>query len=96
MQLINGYSYDNKTRELKKKHNDKNISVKLTKTEQQVVDLMATKHPLATLEDFANIVWLGKNFSRATLRNKIKSIREKTCYQLIKNNSNIGYGLNTK
>lgn len=93
MKLINGYKYNQRSEKLTDKTNK---SIKLTKTEKQIITLMAQKHPLATIEEFANIIWLGKKFTKATLRNKIKNIRDKTCYQLIRNNSNIGYGLNTE
>lgn len=70
--------------------------IKLTKTEKSLVKLLIErKNQLVTYETIERIVWKNKNFSKYSLRNIIKHIREKTHNSLIKNSSNRGYVVNT-
>lgn len=95
MKLINGYYYDIEKNQLRHKVGKKDVLVKLTKLEQAVVDIMVGEE-ITEMEKFEQVVWKNRNFSRFTLRNKIKSIRDKTCNELIVNHSNVGYYLNRK
>ncbi len=70
--------------------------IKLTRTEKSLVKLLIErKNQLVTYETIERIVWRNKNFSKYSLRNIIKHIREKTHNSLIKNASNRGYVVNT-
>lgn len=70
--------------------------VKLTKTEKALVKLLIErKNQLVTYETIEKVVWKNKNFSKYSLRNIVKHIREKTNETLIKNASNRGYIVNT-
>jgi len=66
----------------------------LTKKEESIINLLLSK-PNETIEidKFFEIIWKGKNSNSilCSLRNLIKSIREKTTYSLIKNVSGKGY-----
>ena len=66
----------------------------LTKKEELIINLLLSK-PNETIEidKFFEIIWKGKssNSILCSLRNLIKSIREKTTYSLIKNISGKGY-----
>ncbi|MGP2655641.1 winged helix-turn-helix domain-containing protein [Malaciobacter sp. WC5094] len=74
---------------------DKKI-VKLTRTEKSLIKLLIErKDELVTYESIEKIVWKNKNFSKYTLRNIVKHIREKTNESFIKNSSNRGYIINT-
>lgn len=70
--------------------------IKLTKTEKSLIKLLIErKNQLVTYETIERIVWKNKNFSKYSLRNIIKHIREKTNSSFIKNSSNRGYVINT-
>jgi len=96
MEFVNGYYYDSEIKRLRQHQKNKNILIELTKTENKVIELMVEKAPLVKIEDFENIIWKGKAFSKDTLRNMISKIRLKTCYELIRNHSSVGYSLNTE
>lgn len=87
MNLINNYEYTNGCLVRNKK------SIELTKTQAKLISVLSEKE-IATFNDIENNVYKNKNFSKATLRNCVKNIRNKTCYELIKSDSKIGYGLN--
>ncbi|MGM0518445.1 MAG: response regulator transcription factor [Campylobacterota bacterium] len=70
--------------------------VKLTRTEKSLIKLLVErKNQLVTYETIEKIVWKNRNFSKYSLRNIVKHIREKTDISLIKNSSNRGYVMNT-
>ena len=92
VEFENGYYFDISRDELF--YNKK--PVKLTKTEKSLVKLLVErKNQLVTYETIQSIVWKNKNFSKYSLRNIVKHIREKTDNSLIKNSSNRGYVINT-
>lgn len=70
--------------------------VKLTKTERALLKLLVErKNQLVTYETIEKIVWNNKKFSKYTLRNMVKHIREKSDINLIRNSSNRGYIINS-
>jgi DNA-binding response OmpR family regulator len=70
----------------------KNQEIKLTSTEDKLFRLLLNNaNNLVSLKEIENVVWTGKYMSRFTLRNKIKSLRDKTEHDLIVNSSNNGY-----
>jgi hypothetical protein len=73
---------------------DKKI-IKLTKIENKLINLLVSNpNDLISYEDISKIVWKNKKFSRFTLRNTIKHIREKTYETFIQNVSKKGYLIN--
>ncbi len=87
--LENGYSYNY---HLDKLYNNFNKEVTLTKIENSLLKLLIkSKNKIVSIDTIAEVVWENKEMTRFTLRNKIKSIRDKTFYELIVNHSNIGY-----
>lgn len=88
VELENGYCFD-MSRELL--FNSRKL-IKLTKTERALLKLLVErKNQLVTYETIERHVWKGKNFSKYTLRNMVKHIREKSDDNLVRNSSNRGY-----
>ena len=86
VELNNGYIYN---KHLNKLFDVNEREIPLTKTENKLLRLLVENiNSLVTLETIHEIVWKGKNMSRFTLRNKVKDLRDKTFYELIKNHSN--------
>ena len=93
VELNNGYIYN---KHLNKLFDVNEREIPLTKTENKLLRLLVENiNSLVTLETIHEIVWKGKNKSRFTLRNKVKDLRDKTFYELIKNHSNWGYSINS-
>lgn len=89
--LDNGFAWDTQFNKLM--HNNKEIH--LTRIESKLLKLLLdNKGEIVSIEDIHSKVWKGKEMTRFTLRNKIKILRDKTYYELIKNHSNVGYGMN--
>lgn len=88
--LGNGFTYDQIDKVLK----IGNKETKLTNLEFRLFDLLLqNKGEIVSIDTIHNVAWKGRNMTRFTLRNKIKSLRDKTFYQLFKNHSNIGYSM---
>lgn len=56
--------------------------------------LLKNRNNIIDIKTIHEVVWAGKDMTRFTLRNKIKILRDKTYFTLIKNHSNIGYSIN--
>ena len=85
---FNGYSYSFEFNKLL--YEDK--EVKFTTIENDLFRyLLNNANNIMSTEDIHLNVWKDKNMTLFTLRNIIRSIREKTYYKLIKNVSNRGY-----
>ena len=70
----------------------KNDEIKLKNLEKELFKyLLNNSGSVVSIEEIKEMVWKGNNMSVYTLRNHIKSIREKTYYELITNKSNHGY-----
>lgn len=90
--LENEYTYNYN---LNKLYDNFNKEVTLTKIENALLELLLkNKGKIVNIETIAEVIWKDKEMTRFTLRNKIKSIRDKTFYELIVNHSNIGYCIN--
>ncbi|MFA9374237.1 MAG: helix-turn-helix domain-containing protein, partial [Poseidonibacter sp.] len=90
--LENDYTYNYN---LNKLYDNFNKEVSLTKIENALLELLLkNKGKIVKIETIAEVIWKDKEMTRFTLRNKIKSIRDKTFYELIVNHSNIGYCIN--
>jgi len=88
----NGFKYDIEVSSLYKGSDEE---VLFTKTEMKLLKLLFSANgEVVTIDSIAAKVWTGKEMTRFTLRNKIKSLRDKTYYELIKSHSNIGYSIN--
>ncbi len=92
VQLDNGFYYNKANSKLFNSFNDE---VKLTRIEEALFSLLLeNRGEIVPIETIHNVAWKGKNMTRFTLRNKVKTLRDKTYYDLIKNHSNIGYSMN--
>ncbi|MFK2822039.1 winged helix-turn-helix domain-containing protein [Arcobacter sp. YIC-80] len=92
VQLDNGFYYNKANSKLFNSFNDE---VKLTRIEEALFSLLLeNRGEIVSIETIHNVAWKGKNMTRFTLRNKVKTLRDKTYYDLIKNHSNIGYSMN--
>lgn len=90
--LENGFYYNQATSRL---YNNQKQEVKLTRLEQSLFEqLLKSDGAVCKIEEIHAVSWKGKKMTRFTLRNKVKSLRNKTYYDLIKNHSNIGYSMN--
>lgn len=70
----------------------KNDEIELANLEKELFKyLLNNSGSVVSIEEIKEMVWKGKNMSVYTLRNHIKSIREKTYYELITSKSNHGY-----
>ena len=66
----------------------------LTKTERGLLKLLIlNRQEIVPYDTIKNEVWKNKKFSVFTMRNKVKSIRDKTYPEIIKNYSGFGYKL---
>jgi len=71
---------------------DDNGAVEFTKYEFQVLKLLLDNHnKIIGYEEIKEKVWKEKKMSIFTMRNVINKIRNKTYYNIIKNNSTAGY-----
>lgn len=92
VQLENGFYYNKASSKL---FNSYDEQVKLTRIEESLFSLLLeSRGDVVSIETIHNVAWKGKNMTRFTLRNKVKTLRDKTYYDLIKNHSNIGYSMN--
>ena len=92
VQLENGFYYNKANSKLFNSFNDE---VKLTRIEEALFSLLLeNRGEIVPIDTIHNVAWKGKNMTRFTLRNKVKTLRDKTYYDLIKNHSNIGYSMN--
>ena len=92
VQLENGFYYNKANSKL---YNSFDDEVKLTRIEEALFSLLLeNRGEIVGIETIHNVAWKGKNMTRFTLRNKVKTLRDKTYYDLIKNHSNIGYSMN--
>ncbi|MBD3841983.1 MAG: winged helix-turn-helix domain-containing protein [Campylobacterales bacterium] len=70
--------------------------VTLTKFEFQVLKLLLDNHTqIVSYDDIEKKVWKDKKMSIFTMRNVINKIRNKTYYEIIKNNSSKGYQIDS-
>ncbi len=73
-----------------------NGAVEFTKYEFQVLKLLLDNHDkIIGYEEIKEKVWKEKKMSIFTMRNVINKIRNKTYYNIIKNNSTAGYQIDT-
>lgn len=94
--LENGFSYNFSNRCL---YDEKGVKVNFTKIEETLFDYIISlsldnKDKFADIESITLNVWRNEDVSVYSIRNKVKSIREKTFYELIKNKNSIGYRVN--
>lgn len=88
VELGHGFKFDLMDKRLFNKKRD----IKLTPIELKLFEVLLRNHgEITTIETIHDVAWSGKNMTRFTLRNKIKTLRDKTYYKIIKNHSNIGY-----
>ena len=88
VKLDKGFSYNKETSRLYNEHGE----VDLTKLEKALFKvLIENQGKIVDIETIHNVAWKGKNMTRFTLRCKIKTLRDKTYHELIKNHSNLGY-----
>lgn len=89
VKLDNGFYYNRTNSKL---FNSFNKEVNLTRIEEALFKLLLeNRGKIVSIDEIHNVAWKGKNMTRFTLRNKVKTLRDKTYYDLIKNHSNIGY-----
>ena len=75
---------------------DANGAIEFTKYEFQVLKLLLDNHDkIIGYEEIKEKVWKEKKMSIFTMRNVINKIRNKTYYNIIKNNSTAGYQIDT-
>lgn len=94
--LENGFSYNFSNKSL---FDEKGVKVNFTKIEETLFDYIISlsldnKDKFADIESITLNVWRNEDVSVYSIRNKVKSIREKTFYELIKNKNSIGYRVN--
>jgi two-component system response regulator ArlR len=71
-------------------------AISLTKYEYSVLKLLLDNHNrVVSYEEIKEKVWKEKKMSIFTMRNVINKIRNKTYYEVIKNNSSKGYQIDT-
>ena len=71
---------------------DSNGAIAFTKFEFQVLKLLLDNHDkIISYDDIKEQVWKEKKMSIFTMRNVINKIRNKTYYNIIRNNSSKGY-----
>ncbi|WP_122893268.1 winged helix-turn-helix domain-containing protein [Arcobacter peruensis] len=71
-------------------------SIELTKSEDMIIKLLIKNlNCLVEYKALEDFLWKDKNFSKDTLRNKIRNIRKKTNSTFIRNVSKKGYILNS-
>ncbi len=75
---------------------DENGAISFTKFEFQVLKLLLDNHDkIISYEDIKEQVWKEKKMSIFTMRNVINKIRNKTYYNIIRNNSSKGYQIDS-
>ena len=94
--ILNGFFYNFSNKSI---YNDKGLKINFTKKEENLFDYLISfsienKDKFADIESITLNVWKNEDASVFSIRNKVKSIREKTFYGLIKNKNNIGYRVN--
>ncbi|CAI8200183.1 MAG: winged helix-turn-helix domain-containing protein [Sulfurovum sp.] len=90
--LENNYTYDKKKRVL---IDDEKKPIKLTELERMLVEhLLSKPNQYVNVEEIFQHVKKSKEMSVFSLRNKIKSIRDKTFKDIITSKINIGYKIN--
>ena len=96
IRLENGFFYNFSNKSI---YNGKGVKINFTKKEETLFDYLISfsienKDKFADIESITLNVWKDEDASVFSIRNKVKSIREKTFYELIKNKNNIGYRVN--
>ena len=90
--LENNYTYDKKKRVL---IDNEKKPIKLTELERMLVEhLLSKPNQYVNVEEIFQHVKKSKEMSVFSLRNKIKSIRDKTFKDIITSKINIGYKIN--
>lgn len=90
--LENNYTYDKKKRVL---IDNEKKPVKLTELERMLVEhLLSKPNEYVNVDEIFQHVKKSKEMSVFSLRNKIKSIRDKTFKDIIASKINIGYKIN--
>ena len=90
--LDNGIYYD----AYRERFYDNFGEISFTKFEFQVLKLLLDRNDqIVTYDDIKENVWKEKKMSIFTMRNVINKIRNKTYYNIIKNNSSQGYQIDT-
>ncbi len=90
--LEKNYTYDKKKRVL---IDNKKTPVKLTELERMLMEhLLSKPNQYVNVEEIFENVKKSKEMSVFSLRNKIKSIRDKTFKDIITSKINIGYKIN--
>jgi two-component system, OmpR family, response regulator ArlR len=68
------------------------ILIDFTRLEKSFLKLLITKkNEVIDYDTIKDVVWKGKDMSIYTMRNIVNKIRQKTYYEIIKNQSNRGY-----
>ena len=73
-----------------------NGAISFTKFEFDLLKLLLDHHSeIISYEEIKEKVWKEKKMSIFTMRNVVNKIRNKTYYEIIKNNSSSGYQIDT-
>lgn len=95
LKLCEGHKYKIKENKLL---NQNGKIVELTRKEKMIVrTLMKNVNAVVSIETLHKTIW-GENNNKTiiySLRNSINSIRKKTCYDIIRNHSKLGYTIST-
>ena len=68
------------------------VLIDFTRLEKSFLKLLiAKKNEVIDYDTIKDVVWKGKDMSIYTMRNIVNKIRQKTYYEIIKNQSNRGY-----
>lgn len=89
-QLVEGFEWCSSSNTLFDKDRKR---IELTRLKSLISLLVLNKNTVVSYEAIRDIVWNGKSMSVYTMRNFIKKIRDKTCYEIIKNKSGHGYSI---
>lgn len=94
VQLEQGFYYNRASKVL---YNSFDKEVKLTRIEAALFGVLFENiGKIVSFDEIHRVAWKGKNMTSFTLRNKVKTLRDKTYYDLLKNHSNIGYSMEVK
>lgn len=90
--LAHGLYYD----DYRERFYDDNGAVSFTRFEFDLLKLLLDNHnKIISYEDIKEKVWKEKKMSIFTMRNVVNKIRNKTYYEIIRNNSSSGYQIDT-
>jgi len=90
--LSHGIYYD----DYRERFYDQNGAINFTKFEFDLLKLLLDNHnKIINYDEIKEKVWKEKKMSIFTMRNVVNKIRNKTYYEIIKNNSSSGYQIDT-